>query len=169
MVGDRVLEIVFVEVGIHVDALAPQHLVVLGAGQRREEEELEHVERQLALDDLDVAPDRFRRVAGKAEDVAGIGEDALRLPGQQHLAVFGDLVLPLLGGDQVVRVDVLQPDEHARDAGALRLLDEVRDLVAERVHLDHEAERACLSTSRSFDEAVEDRSPSPCCGRNCRR
>ena len=58
------------------------------------------------------------------------------MPGLQHLAVFGDLVLALLGGQQVVRVDVLQPDEHAVDAGPARLLDEVRDPVALRVDLD---------------------------------
>ena len=59
------VEIVFVEIGIHPDPFLEQGLVVLGAGQRREEEELENVERQLALDDLDVAQDRFLRVAGK--------------------------------------------------------------------------------------------------------
>ena len=55
---------------------SPQHLVVLGAGQRRQAEELEDVERQLLLDDLDVVADRLRRVGREAEDVAGIGDDA---------------------------------------------------------------------------------------------
>ena len=55
-------------------------------------------------------------------------------------------------------IDVLEPDEHARDAGALRLLDEVRDLVAQRVHLDHQSERNAVLFAQ-FDEAVEDRLP----------
>ena len=36
----------------------------------------EDVERQLLLDDLHVAQDRFARVAGEAEDVARPGRDA---------------------------------------------------------------------------------------------
>ena len=48
----------------------------------------------------------------------------------QHLAIFGDLVLTLLGGEQVIWIDVLQPDEHTADAGLRRLFDEVRDFVA---------------------------------------
>jgi hypothetical protein len=40
--------------------------VVLRARQRREAEELEDVDRQLALDDLDVARDRLRRVGREA-------------------------------------------------------------------------------------------------------
>jgi len=43
---------------------------------------------------------------------------------------------------------------------ALTLLDEVRDLVAERIHLDHQAS-GMRSTSRSIDEAIEDRLPLP--------
>ena len=39
-----------------------------------------------------------------------------RLPLEQHLAVLGDLVLPLLGGDQTVGIDVFQADEHAGNA-----------------------------------------------------
>ena len=35
-------------------------------------------------------------------------------------------------------IDVLEPNEDAGDAGALRLFDEARYLVAERIHLDHE-------------------------------
>ena len=123
---------------------AEQHLVVLRARQRRQEEELQDVERQLALDDLDVAQDRFLGVGGKAEDIAGIGDGAVVAPLLQHLAVFGDLVLPLLGGDEIVGIDVLEPDEDAAHAGLRRLLDEVRDLVAERVDLDGEADVRCL-------------------------
>jgi hypothetical protein len=44
--------------------------MVLRAGQRRQDEELEDVERQLFLDDLHVAQDGLARVAGKTEDIA---------------------------------------------------------------------------------------------------
>ena len=140
VVGDAVVEVIFVEVTIHPDALLQKHLVVFGAGKRREEEKFEEVERQLALDDLDVVKDRFLRIGRKAEDVARIGDGAVVAPFLQHLAIFGDLVLPLLGRDQIVGIDVLEPDEDAAHARFLRLLDEVRDLVAKRVDLDGEAE-----------------------------
>src|SRR5277367_1989565 len=57
----------------------------------------------------------------------------------QHDAIFGDLVLPLLGGDEILGVDVLKPDEDPPRSRLGRLLDEIRDLVAERVDLDGEA------------------------------
>ena len=152
------LELVFVHVGVHPDTLLVQDLVVLGARQRRQHEEFERVERQLFLDDLEVVADRLRRVVREAEDVAGEGHDADPLPFEQHLAVLGDLVLPLLGGDQIRRVDVLQPDEHAGDAGAARFLDEVRDLVAQRVDLDHEADVHAVLFAQ-LDDPVVDRFP----------
>ena len=146
-----------------------QHLVVFRAGQRRQEEEFEDVERQLALDDLDVAQDRFLGVGREAEDVAGVGDGAVVAPLLQHLAVFGDLVLPLLGGDQIVGIDVLEPDEHAPHAGLRRLLDEVRDLVAQRVDLDGEADaRETRSRAAAIRRSNSDL-PVACCGRNCRR
>ena len=83
--------------------LHEQLLVVLRARQRRQEEELQDVDRQLLLDDLDVARDRLRRVGREAEDIAGLGHDLGLLPGLQHLAVFPDLVLPLLGAHQRFR------------------------------------------------------------------
>ena len=157
------LDIVFVEIGIHGDPLAPQHLVVFGAGQRREDEPLDDVERQFALDDLDVPPDRFRRIGGEPENVSRIGENALRLPGQQHLAVFGNLVLRLFRRLQVLRIDVLETDEHPRYAGTFALLDEVRNPVAERVHLNHQTDRNAVDFAQ-FDEAVEYRLPFPVAG-----
>ena len=113
--------------------------MVLRARQRGQEEELENIERQLALDDLDVAQDRFLRIRREAEDVAGESECAVRPPLLQHDAIFGDLVLPLFGGDEVLGVDVLKPDKDAPGPRLGRLLDEVRDLMAERVDLDGEA------------------------------
>ena len=77
--------------------LLEQDLVVLRARQRRQEEELEDVDRQLALDDLDVAQDRLLGVVGKAQNVAGIGDGAVLAPFLQHVAILGDLVLALLG------------------------------------------------------------------------
>ena len=68
MVRDPVIEVVFVEIGIHPHALGVQNLVILRARQRREEEEFDQVERHLPLDDLDIAGDLLRRVVRKAED-----------------------------------------------------------------------------------------------------
>ena len=127
--------------------------MVLRARQRRQEEELENVERQFALDDLDVAQDQFLRIGREAEDVAGEGERAMGAPLLQHDAIFGDLVLPLLGGDEILGVDVLKPDEDAPRSRLGRLLDEVRNLVAERVDLDGEA--AVDALVLELDHAVE--------------
>ena len=157
---DPMIEVVLVHVGVHPRALAVQDLVVLRARQGGEDEELEDVDRQLALDDLDVALDGLLAVVGEAQDVAGIGDAALLLPGLQHGAVVGDAVLLLLGGEQAVGVDVLQADEHARHAGAPGLLDEARDLVAQRVHLDRELDVEALAP-RAADQAVEERLPVP--------
>ena len=76
--------------------------------------ELQQVDRQLALDDLDVADDRFRSIAGEAEDVSGEDGGAGVLPLQQHLPVFGDLVLLLARAQQAVGIDALEADEHPR-------------------------------------------------------
>jgi len=72
--------------------------------------------------------------------------------------VFGDRVLPLLGAEQIGRVDVLKPDKHALDAGARALLDEVRQLVAERVDLDDEAVAELLRLAQ-IDEPIKDQLP----------
>jgi hypothetical protein len=47
--------------------------VVRRARQRRQDEELEQIDRQLALDDADIALDRGRCVAREAQDISGIG------------------------------------------------------------------------------------------------
>src|SRR3984957_8742269 len=59
MMRDAMVEVVFVDVGVHPDALSEHLLVVFRSRQRREEEELENVEGQFALDDVDVAQDRL--------------------------------------------------------------------------------------------------------------
>jgi hypothetical protein len=89
---------------------------------------------------------------GKPEDIAGA------LPGQQHLAVFGDLVLPFLGAEQIGRVDVLEPDEHALDAGTCAFLDKIRQLVAKRVDLDNQTGVEFLHLAQ-VNTAVVDRFP----------
>ena len=77
---------------------------------------------------------------------------------QQHLAVFPDLVLALLGAEEQFRIDVLEPDEHERCAGARRLLDEVRDAMAERVDLQDQLDPEFVAFAQ-FDQPVEDRFP----------
>src|SRR6185437_7488892 len=154
MFGADVMQVVVVEVGLEEGAGAEEFLVILRTGKRREVVDLEHVDRQFAHDHVEVVQDRFRGVGREAGDVAGIDEDAGFLPFQQHLAVFGDLVLLLLRRDQVGGVDVLQPDIDALDAGAAGLVDEVRQLVAQRVDLDDEAELH-LFVLTQLDDAVE--------------
>src|SRR5215469_17307970 len=121
-------------------------------------EELEEIDRQLALDDLDVAPDGVEGVVGEAQDVAAIGDAADALPGQQHLAVFGDLVLALLGAEQAVGIDVLQPDEDPLHPGPRAFLDKIRDAVAEGIDLDEEIELEPFLLAKR-DEAIHDRLP----------
>ncbi len=132
--------------------------MILRARQRGEEEELQDIERQFALDDLDIAQNRFLAVAGKTEDVAGIGDGAVLAPFLQHLAIFGDLVLSLLGRDQIVGIDVLQTDEHATHAGLRRLLDEIGNLVAQRVDLDRKADLRKVAVAQ-LDQAIEQHLP----------
>jgi len=107
VVDHAMVQIELVEVAVHPDALLEELLMVLRAGQRRQDEEFEDVERQFLLDDLDVTQHRFARVAREAVDVARPARGAAGVPGLQHLAVFGDLVLALLGRHQVVGIDVL--------------------------------------------------------------
>ena len=95
---------------------------------------------------------------GKAEDVAGPGHDMRALPGEQHVAIFPDLVLPLLRAHQRFGIDVLKPDEDGVAAGPRRLLDEARNPVAERVDLQQKADPEALILAQ-FDQPVEDRLP----------
>src|SRR5579863_6079131 len=101
--------------------------MIFRARQRRQAGEFQDVERQLALDDLDVPLDRFERIAGEAEDIAAIGDATNLAPGKQHLAVVADAVLLLLRADQALRIDVFEADEYAAHARRRRLFDEARD------------------------------------------
>src|SRR2546427_6886219 len=150
--------VICIELRFHRNALLPEDLMILRTGERSEAEKFDNVERELPLYDRDITPDAVGCIRREAQDVARKRDDALRLPGEQHLAIFGDLVLALLCRGEIVRVDVFQSNEHPGDAGPLRLHDEVFDLVAKRVDLDHQAERnpALLP---EFDQAIEDRLP----------
>ena len=73
-------EIVIVEVAVHGRTLAPHDSVILRAWQRCQDRPLDDVKRQFALNDFDIASDRFGRVCWQAEYVSGIGENAVGLP-----------------------------------------------------------------------------------------
>ena len=152
------LDVVFVHVRVHRDPFEVKDLVILGAGKRGQAKEFEDVERQLLLDDVDVAGDRFGRVGRKTDDEARPGHHLLLSPGLQHDPVLPDLVLPLLRALERLRIDALEPDEHLVAAGPRRLLDEARNLVAERVDLKDELDRNALGLPE-LDQAVEDRLP----------
>ena len=89
------LEVVFVEIGVHPDALLPLGLVIFRAGQGCQDEQLENVERQFLLDDLHVAQDGFARVAGETQNVAGVGQRADAVPRLEHCAILRDAILAL--------------------------------------------------------------------------
>ena len=127
--------------------------MILRARQRGEVKEFQNIERQFFLHDLDIALDGLDRVIRKAGDVAAIGDDLRVLPGEQHFAILGDLVLPLVRAGQTIRIDVLKADEDAADTGARTFFDEVRQLVAQRVHLDDEAEHQLLHLAQ-MDQAI---------------
>src|SRR5262245_4881779 len=79
-------------------------------------------------------------------------------PFLQHLAVVGDFVLPFLGGNEIVGVDVLKPDEYPANTGFRRLLDEIRDLVTERIDLDGKSD-VRTAFRPQLDQAVEQQLP----------
>src|SRR6516164_9679064 len=132
--------------------------MILRARQRGEQEELQQIDRQFPLDDVDVAQNRFDCVVRKAKNVAGISDHACCLPGQQHLTIFGDLVLPLLGAEQVLRVDILKADEYAPYARPRAFFDEVRQAVAEGIDLDDETDVELVDLPQP-DQPIEDGFP----------
>src|SRR5258707_11559 len=71
--------------------------------------------------------DPLRRVAWKPQDVSGIGDDPLSAPGEKHLAVFVHPVLLFLGLQQIVGVDLFEPDKDPLAAGARGSLDKIKD------------------------------------------
>src|ERR1700737_2105575 len=103
--------------------------MVLGAWERRQHEEVQKVDRQFFRDNPDVARDALRGVAGKSEDIAGIGNCAVIAPRLQHFAIFSDLVLPLRSALQTLRVDGFEADVNLIASSARGLGDEIRNLV----------------------------------------
>src|SRR3984957_11897891 len=59
---------------------------------------------------------------------------------------------------QIVRIDVLESDEHLGDASPFCLFHEIGNLVTKRVDLDHEAERNAVFFTK-LDQAVKGRFP----------
>src|SRR6516165_10840177 len=150
--------VICIEFRFHRNVFPPKDLMILRTGQRSQAEELDNVERELSLYDRDITSDAVGCIRREAQDIARKRDNALRLPGKQHFAIFGDLVLALFRRGEIVRVYIFQSNEHPRDTGPLRLRDEVFDFVAKRVDLDHQAERN-LALLPEFDQAIEDRLP----------
>src|SRR3954454_3351134 len=80
------------------------------------------------------------------------------MPGLQHGAVFGDLILAFACALQGVGVDILEADEHAVYAGSSCHLNEAAHLVSHGVDLSDDIEALSLNLAH-FDQAVEDRFP----------
>ena len=98
----------------------------------------------------------YPRVGRKTEDEARPGHHLLLSPRLQHKQVFPEnLVLPLFRALEQLRIDVLKPDEDLVAAGPRRLLDEARDLVAERVDLQDQLDAECPCCFLQIDQAVE--------------
>src|SRR5229473_2772182 len=132
--------------------------MIFRTGQRRHAAKLHQVDRQLALDNLDVAQDRFRRIAWEPDDIARNNGGADVLPLQQHLTILSDLVLLLLGAHQVVGIDAFEPNKHAHDTGPPSLLDKVWKPVAHGIHLDHKLD-VQLVFFPQLDQPVENALP----------
>ena len=91
----------------------------------------------------------------KAENIAAEGDDAGGSPRLQHLAVLADLVLALLGVQQIAGIDRLQPDEDPQASCTTAFLDEVRKAIGERVDLDQEGEGYVQSLAQCDDRDRE--------------
>ena len=134
--------------------------MILRTRQRRQVEKFENIEGQFFLDDLNIAPNAIWRIGVKPEDITGNRNDSIRFPSQQHLSVFGDLILSLLCGRKVIGIDILQSDEDSRHTGSFCFFDEIRDLVTKRIDLDHQSKRNAFVFAQ-IDQAVEDGFPFP--------
>jgi hypothetical protein len=79
-------------------------------------------------------------------------------PSQQHFAVLSNLVLLFLGAQQILGVDILEPDEHSLDSGASGLLNEVWKPVTQSIDLDNEAHPDLLDLAQ-VDKPIKNRFP----------
>jgi len=120
------------------------------------------------LDDLDVAQNGRLGVAGEPADVAGTSDGTVLAPFLQHRAVFRDFVLTLLGREEIVGIYVLQTDKDTADTGLCGLFDEVRDAMAQGVHLDREADLQALADPQ-LDHSIEERFPMRIAGKIVRQ
>ena len=77
------------------------------------------------------------------------------------------VLLEEIGLGRAPKIDVLHHDEDALGARPPVLVDEVGNLVGERIHLNDDGDLEALLLAQA-DDAIE-YLPSPCCGRNCRR
>lgn len=66
----------------------------------------------------------------KAKNVAAKSDDTGSSPCLQHPPILADLVLSLLGVQQIARIDRLQPDEDPHTSGTPAFFDEVREASA---------------------------------------
>ena len=147
----------------------PELLMVLAAGQRCQDEELEKVDGQFPLNDSDVAQDRLGCVVGKADDVARIGQRPDSVPGLEHGAILADLVLVFLGALKGLGVDVLHANEDAVHAGPAGLFDEALGLVTQGIDLDDHVDLSDPSSLLEADQQNRKWAPTSCCARSCRR
>ncbi len=65
----------------------------------------------------------------------------------------GYLILYLPDADKAVRIDVLESDEHAFDAGTSRFLYKIRKPVAQCIHLDGELDTKLINLTQ-IDETI---------------
>ena len=124
MVHGDVFQIVFVHIRVHPHTPLVEILMILGTRQWGQTKKLKTIQRELSLDDVNVAGDGFGRVCGKAQDVPGHGRAAMVFPCLKHLAVFPDFVLvpdPVGGDSYDPRNPAVGSDKKTQDnpAGAL--------------------------------------------------
>ena len=105
-----------------------------------------------------VPEDRFLGVGWEAKNITGVRDGAVVAPFLEQLAVFGDLVLPFLGGNEIVGIDILKSNEHMARAGLRSFLYEIRNLVAERVDLNGKDEIRKFGLAQ-VDETIEQQFP----------
>src|SRR3982750_3798625 len=103
--------------------------MIFGTWERRKVKEFEKIDRELAFYDFDIVNDRLMCIARKSKDVSAVRNDADLLPSQQHLAIVGDLVMPLFRSEQAVRIDIFKTDKDSLDSCPFRFFDEAGQLM----------------------------------------
>ena len=153
--GADMLQIIVVHVWVHRNPFEIKGLVILGAGERRQQKNS-----RMSSGNSFLMMSMSRAMGSPAcrwenrEYSPRPGHHLGPPPGLQHDAVFPDLVLPLLGALKRFGIDVLEPDENLIAAGPRRLFDEVRNFVAQRVDLQDQLDLEALVLPQ-IDQAVE--------------